>query len=243
VEYTLLRKLVWMACLWLIVAPSGWAKGKYTTGFIQVLPDAGCVLDQKAIRCDRVPSRLRAMHLSPGFSVLVAVDDAPYETVVTLLDSLRQNGIRDIVVMPPFQGTIPSKSIKHWIKFAVEGEINHPFQTAMISTERFKTWREKFILLPPSDFTIVDDLAKARIEKGDCVKNVSDLSLDLRQKEHRLLLFEHSDDGTRSCLLPRAATSCEFLSEVSSLRDVRWGNEDLDAVRSVAGEIGCNVQK
>lgn len=183
------------------------------------------------------------MHLSPGFSVLVAVDDAPYETVVTLLESLHQNGILDVIIMPPFQGTNPSKSVKHWIKFAVDGEINHPFQTAMISTERFKTWREKFILLPPSDFAIVDHLAKARIGNGDCVKSAADLPLDLAQKEHRLLLFEHSDDHTRSCLLPRAATSCEFLSEVRSLGDVRWGNEDLEAVRSVASEFGCNVQQ
>jgi hypothetical protein len=239
----LLSKLVWIACLWAIVAPIGWAKDKYTTGFVQVLPDGGCVLNQKAIQCDRVPPRLRAMHLSPGFSVLVAVDDAPYETVATLLESLRQNRIHDVFIMPPFQGTNPSKSVKHWIKFAVDGEINHPFQTAMISAERFKTWREKFILLPPSDFAIVDDLAKARIGNGDCVKSAADLPVDLAQKEHRLLLFEHSDDRTRSCLLPRAATSCEFLSEVSNLRDVRWGNEDLEAVRSVAGEIGCNVQQ
>ena len=80
----------------MIVAPIGWAKEKYTTGFIQVFPDGGCVLNQKAIQCDRVPPRLRATNLSPGFSVLVAVDGAPYETVVTLLESLRQSGIRDV---------------------------------------------------------------------------------------------------------------------------------------------------
>lgn len=89
----------------------------------------------------------------------------------------------------------------------------------------------------------MDDLAKARIGNGDCVKSAADLPLNLAQKEHRLLLFEHSDDGTRSCLLPRAASSCEFLSEVTNLGDVRWGDEDLEAVRSVAGEIGCNVQQ
>ena len=227
----------------MIVAPIGWAKEKYTTGFIQVFPDGGCVLNQKAIQCDRVPPRLRATNLSPGFSVLVAVDGAPYETVVTLLESLRQSGIRDVSVMPPFLGTNPSKAIKYWIKFTVDGEINHPFQTAMIATERFKTWREKFILQPPSDFAIVDDLAKARIGNGDCAKSAADLPLNLAQKEHRLLLFEHSDDGTRSCLLPRAASSCEFLSEVTNLGDVCWGDEDLEAVRSVAGEIGCNVQQ
>lgn len=233
-----------MVWLWLIVARIGWAsEEKYVTGFIQVLPDGGCVLNQKAIQCDRVAQRLQAMHLSPGFSVLVAVDDAPYETVETLLDSLRQHGIREVFVMPPFQGTKPSKSIKLWIKFAVDGEINHPFQTAMISTERFKTWREKFILLPPSEFAIVDDLAKSRIGKGDCVKSAADLPLDLAQKEHRLRLLEHSDGRTQSCLLPRASTSCEFLEAVRSLADVRWNKENLEVVRSVAGEIGCNVQQ
>ena len=71
----------------------------------------------------RASARLLAMHLSPGFSVLVAVDDAPYETVATLLESLRQNRIHDVFIMPPFQGTNPSKSVKRWIKFAVDGEI------------------------------------------------------------------------------------------------------------------------
>jgi hypothetical protein len=239
----LLRKVVLIWCLCVLVAPIGGATEKYVTGFVQVLPDGGCVLNQLAVRCDRAPMRLRAMHLSPGFSVMVAVDDAPYETVVTLLDSLHLNGISDVFVMPPFQGTNPSKTIQQWIKFAVHGEINHPFQTLMISTERFKTWREQFILLSASEFASVDDLAAARIGQRDCVNNAADLALDLAQKEHRLLLFDHSHGRTQSCLLPRADTSCEFLSAVINLEGVRWTNDDREAIRSVAGEIGCNLNR
>jgi hypothetical protein len=56
------------------------------------------------------------MHLSPGFSVLVAVDGAPYESVVALLDSLERNGVNDVSLMPPFLGTNPSRSVNHWIR-------------------------------------------------------------------------------------------------------------------------------
>jgi hypothetical protein len=225
------------------VAPVGWAKEKFVTGFIQIFPDGGCQLNQKAILCDRVPLRLRAMHLSPGISVLVAVDDAPYESVVALLDSLERNGIKDVGLMPPFHGTNPSRSVNHWIRLEVEGLVNHPFQMVMIATEKFKTWRETLIVLPPPEFAIVDGLATARIGKADCLKSPVALPMDLRKNEHRLLLFEHADELTQSCLLPRAATSCDFLSAVMSLPNVRWGTEDLEAIRSVAGEIGCNVKK
>jgi hypothetical protein len=239
----LVARLLWILSLWLAVAPIGWAKENFVTGFVQIFPDGGCELNKKAIRCDRVPSRLRAMHLSPEFSVDVAVDDAPYESVVAMLDSLKSNGLIDVFLMPPFLGTNPSRSVDHWIRLVVEGLVNHPFQMVMISTDRFKTWREALVVLPPSDFAIVDSLATARIAQTDCLKIPITLPMDLRENEHRLLLFEHANKLTRSCLLPRAATSCDFLSAVVSLANVRWDTGDLEAIRSVAGEIGCNVKK
>ena len=239
----MIARLLSITSLLLVFAPMGWSKDKFVTGFIEILADGGCELNKKPMRCDRVPKRLRAMRLSPGFSVMVAVDDAPYESVEALLDSLHKNGIKDVFLMPPFLGTNPSKSTKHWIKFAVDGEINHPFQMPMISTERFKTWRENLIVLPPPEFAIVDGLATERIGQADCVKSAAQLPLDLARKEYRLFIFEHSDDLTHSCLLPRAATSCEFLSATMSLANVGWGKGDLDAIRAVAGEIGCSVKQ
>jgi hypothetical protein len=239
----LLTKLVWIACLWIAAAPIGWAKEKFVTGFIQLFPDGSCELNQKAILCDRIPLRLLAMHLSPGFSATVAVDDAPYESVVALLDTLKRNGINNVFIIPPLLGTNPSKSVNHWIRLVVEGLVNHPFQMVMISTERFGTWRETLIVLPPSEFAIVDGLATTRIGQADCLKSLSELPLDLRENEHRLFLFEHADNLTQSCVLPRAATSCEFLSAVMNLAGVRWGAGDIEAVRSVADEIGCNAKK
>jgi hypothetical protein len=222
-------------------APVGWPKEKFVTGFVQIFPAGGCELNKKAIRCDRVPLRLRAMHLSPGFSVLVAVDDAPYESVATMLDSLKRNGFNDVVLMPPFLGTNPSRSVNHWIRFVVEGVVNHPFPMVLIATERFRIWREHLVVLPASEFAIVDRLATARIG-GDCATSVEAIPKHLLESKHRLLLFEHADDDTRSCLLPRAATSCEFLLGGIGLTNVAWGTGDLEAIRSVAGEIGCNVR-
>ena len=232
----------WLGCLCVAFAPIGYAKEKFVTGFIQVLFDGTCQINQESIACDRVPKRLRAMYLSPGFSVLVAVDDAPYESVAALLDSLERSGIKDVHLMPAFLGTTPSKSVNHWIRLVVDGVVNHPFPMVMISTERFKTWRETLIVLPRSDYEIVDGLATERIGRADCLTSPTDLPMDLRGNEHRLLLFEHTDGSTRSCLLPRAATSCEFLTGVIGLTNVAWGTGDLEAIRSVAADIGCNVR-
>jgi hypothetical protein len=212
-------------------------------GSVRIMPNGGCELNQKTIRCDRVAQRLRLMHLSPGIRVDVFVDDAPYEPVAALLDSLERNEINDVFIFPPFMGTTPSKYVKHWMRFMVDGVVNHPFRMVMISTERFKTWRENLIVLPASEFAIVERLATARIGQADCITTPTALSMDLLKNEHRLWLFDHADEFTQSCLLPRAATSCDFLSAVMSLQNVRWGTEDLEAVRSVAGEIGCNIKE
>ena len=196
----MLTKLLWIACLWAAVAPIGWAKEKFVTGFIQVFPDGSCELNQKSILCDHVPLQLHAMHLSPGFSVSVAVDGAPYESVVALLNSLERNGINDVFVMPPFFGTNPSGSVNHWIRLVVEGVVNHPFQMVMISTERFNTWRETLIVLRQPEFAVVDGLATARIGQTDCLKSLVELPVDLRNNEHRLLLFEHADERVPRCV-------------------------------------------
>jgi hypothetical protein len=228
-----------MVCLLLALVPVGGAKEKYVTGWVEILPSGGCKVNQKAIRCDRVAQRLRLMHFSPGFSVLVNVDDAPYETVVALLDSLDKTGIEHVFVMPPFYGTNPSKSVKHWIRLVVDGDVNHPLAMVMITTERFKTWRENLIVLPTSGFSIVDRLATERIGQGACVTSAKDIPKEFLDAEHRLFLFEHSDDRTLSCLFPRARTSCEFLSKLTGLPNVGMVNEDSLAIVSVADEIGC----
>jgi hypothetical protein len=181
------------------------------------------------------------MRLSPGFTVALIVDDAPYESVVAVLDELKRIEIDQVHMFPPFLGTNLSNSVKHWIRFIVDGEINHPFPMVLIATESLRTWREHFIVLPVSEFGIVDRLATARIEQGDYATSVTAIPKDLLESEHRLLLFEHSEDGTRSCLLPRAATSCEFLSRVIGATNVVWATGDLQAIRSVAGEIGCDI--
>src|SRR5580658_132357 len=80
-------------------------------------------------------------------------------------------------------------------------------------------------------FKIDTDLpATTRIGRGDCATSVEAIPQNPVESEHRLLLFEHAEDGTKSCLLPRAATSCEFLSGVVGLANVAWGTGDLEAI-------------
>ena len=239
----LLTRLVCVACLWVAVAPMGWAKEKYVTGIIQVSPDGDCELNQKPIQCNRVPRRLRAMHLSPGFSIDIYVDGAPYESVMALLDSLQKGGFHDVSTMAPFLGTNPSESLKHWIKLLPEGIPNHTLSwKVIISTESFRHWGETLIVLPEADFAVVDSLATARIAQGNCTAKFQDIPMDLRRNENRLWLFEHGDGSTESCLFPRTDTSCDFLSAVLRLSNVHWGTGDLEAIRNVVAAVGCNAR-
>jgi hypothetical protein len=189
-----------------------------------------------------VARRLQSQHLSRETPIVVFADDAPYETVVTTLDSLKKVGFDKVQVFPPFLGTNPSKSLKHWIKLVPEGLQNHIFWKVMITTESFRNWGETLVVLSESDFAIVDRLAMSRIAQGNCAATVQDIPMGLRGSEHRLWLFDHGDELTQSCLFPRAATSCDFLSTVMRLPDVHWGTGDLEAISKVAGEIGCDAR-
>ena len=212
------------------------------TGTVQILPSGSCEVDKQAIRCDRVARRLQSQHLSRETPIVVFADDAPYETVVTTLDSLKKVGFDKVQVFPPFLGTNPSKSLKHWIKLVPEGLQNHIFWKVMITTESFRNWGETLVVLSESDFAIVDRLAMSRIAQGNCAATVQDIPMGLRGSEHRLWLFDHGDELTQSCLFPRAATSCDFLSTVMRLPDVHWRTGDLEAISKVAGEIGCDAR-
>ena len=124
----------------------------------------------------------------------------------------------------------------------VDGVVNHPFPMVMISTKRFKTWRETLVVLPASEFEAVDGLATERIGQADCLRSPAAVPMELVGNEHGLFLFDHKDERTRSCLIPRASSSCEFLLGSMSLPDILWGTGELEAIRSIAGEIGCAKQ-
>jgi hypothetical protein len=222
-------------------APAGWPEEKFVAGFIEINSDGGCRLNGETIQCDRVPLRLRAMHLMPNLPVLFLVDDAPYESVVMMLDLLKSIGFNDVLPSAPFLGTNPSKSVNHWIKFLVDGVRNQPPPIAPIATERFRTWGDYLIVLPASEFAIVDRLATVRTERGDCLSSIREVPKNLYESERRLILIEHADDVTRLCLIPRAAASCEFLTGVITLTNVAWGTGDLEMIRTVARGIGCNI--
>jgi hypothetical protein len=212
------------------------------TGTVQILPGGNCEVDKRAVQCDRVARRLQSQHLSRETGIIIFANDAPYETVVATLDSLKKVGFADVRVFPPFMGTNPSKSLKHWIKLVPQGLQNHIFWKVMITTESFRNWGETLIVLSESDFAIVDRLALSRIAQGNCAAKIQDIPKDLRGSENRLWLFDHGDELTQSCLFPRAATSCDFLSTVMRLPDVHWGTGDLEAISKVVSEIGCNAR-
>ena len=215
---------------------------KPATGIVQILPNGRCEIDNQVMQCDRVARRLQSQHVPREAGITIFADDAPYETVVAMLDSLKTLGMDNASVFPPLLGTNPSKSLKHWIKLVPEGLQNHIFWKVIISTERFRNWGETLVVLPASDFLIVDRVATFRIAQGDCAQRVQDIPMDLRESEHRLWLFEHDDESTQSCILPRVVTSCDFLLTIMRLPNVHWGTGDLDAIGKVSAEIGCNAR-
>lgn len=229
-----------IACFSASLASLGWANEKPVTSWLEISPSGACVLNQEAIRCDHVARRLRAMDVSPESRVVVIVDGAPYEAVAGTLDSLKENEIK-FHIFPPALGTNPPKWAKRWIRLTVYGAINHPFAMAMISTENFRTWREKLVVLGPAEFTDVDRLTKERIAVGDCANPDKPPPNVFSEEEQLLLLFDHDGDSTQACLLPREQLSCEFLSGLVNQGTVNWVRADPQPIRAVAGEIGCEI--
>jgi hypothetical protein len=208
--------------------------------FVRILGNDQCNIDDKwpfPFPCEHLVNHLRSMHVLSGPNVMLVVDEAPYETVASTLDSLSANGYTDVFVAPPAAGTNPSSLVTHWIRFLIIGDINHPFPIITISTDRFRTWNrgEFLIVLPQDEYDVVRSFTDERFDRSDCLTDEGQMN----RSEHTVRLVEHEGNVTRACLLPRAAVSCDFLAAITDLSPVKWTAADLKYVRNFAGEIGC----
>lgn len=196
-----------------------------------------CVIDSKTtVRCDQLADRFRSHHVRSEAWIVLFIDNAKYETVAATRDSLVNNGFTHVTVTPPINGTNPPGATKRWIRLSVWGLPNHSFAMLLISTERFKTWREQLLALSPLRYEMVDRFTLARMAQPDC-KSIRD-SLPTPLAEYGILISEHNEDLSRSCVIPTAA-SCEYLSALMNQSDMHWTKAEIQPMSAVRKELPC----
>jgi len=203
--------------------------------------DDNCRVDNNktAVRCDQLAHRFRAVHVRSDAWISLFIDNAKYETVVKTLDLLRKAGFTDVNVFPPLNGTNLSSTVKRWIRLRVEGLQNHIFAMLLISTERFETWREELLVVSDSRYEVIDRFTQARMAQPDC-KSFEDFRAGPRG-DNTISISTHNEGQTQACVLP-TAESCDFLSELLNLSDVNWTEAEIQPVKHVRGELGCEAK-
>jgi hypothetical protein len=242
-------RLLCIAFLSLAFATGGWTEQKPVTGFIRVLQDGSCVLNGKPIECDRAGERLRQMHLTPGYAVLVNLDDDSHQNAFHgLLNSLNKNEIERVFILPSIFSNLRGKSADNWIFLEVFGDTNHPLASAIITIGPLKSAELARLPFPPivlteSEYARVHRLITGRVWQSDCVGDGRFIpNSRTAYPEHRLSLTDHSGGLTTACILPQPKTSCQFLAVIIGIRNVVWGASNLRTIRAVADEIeGCDL--
>jgi hypothetical protein len=222
----------------LIAAQGSLANDHVNTHSIELTSSDNCIIDDKTtVRCDQLADRLRSVHARSDAWINLLIDNAKYETVVATLDSLGKKGFTDVDVMPPINGTNPSSTVKQWIRLRVEGQSNHPFAMVLISTERFKTWREELLVISTSRYDVIDRFARSRMVQPDC-KGFGEFRIEPPYDNNTISISEHTGDINRGCVLPRAE-SCAFLSGLMGLPDMNWSEAEIQPLKHVRAELAC----
>ncbi len=200
--------------------------------------DDNCRVDnhKTPVPCDLLADRFRATHVSGDAWISFHIDNAKYETVVKTLDSLAKNGFTNVDVFPPLHGTNLSSTVKRWLRVSVWGLENHPFPMLLMSTERFKTWREQLLVLSPLRYELVDRFTLTQMAQPDC-KSIRD-SLPLPLSEYGILISEHNEEFSRSCVIP-TTESCEYLSALMNQSDLHWTEAEIQPISAVREELPC----
>ena len=223
----------------LIVAQGSLANDAVNANSVEFLPNDHCAIDGKTtVRCDHLADRLRSVHVRGDAWISLLIDNAKYETVIATLDSLSKSGFTNVDVMPPIGGTNPSSTIKRWIRLRVEGPSNHPFAMLLISTKRFKTWREELLVLSSVRYEVIERFMQSRMRQPDC-KSFDEFRVEAPY-DNMISISERNEDRTRSCVMPNAE-SCDFLSELMYLPDMNWTEVEIQPVKHVRRELRCKI--
>jgi hypothetical protein len=183
------------------------------------------------------------MHVKKGHDITVAIDAASHEAVAATLASLSASGYQNVFVFPPVMGRIPNTSVEHWVQFLVYGNVNHPFPWVTLSTDPFPNVGagEFQVVLPRARYDLLDHFTKERMARGDCVADVKQVEGRIDRNEHMLEMIDRDGGIIRPCLLPSAAASCDFLSDVIRLSQVHWTESDIEHIESFAEEMDCHL--
>jgi hypothetical protein len=135
-------------------------------------------------------------------------------------------------------GTMPSHSVKQWIRFIVLGNRNSPFPIIWISPQHFRTsgLPEFLIVLPRTKYSIVESYMQSRIGRSDCLRKEP-------QRPHwfTVEILAHSSDGNKICIIPQAP-ACRFLRHLLQLNRVDWTAAEAMPIEYLMDSIKCRMK-
>ena len=229
-----LRTLL-VPALWLF-AGSALGGPRATVHAIQILGNDDCILDQTTtVPCSNVGNALRRAHASRTSFFFLDVHGAKHDAVILTRDTLRNSGFHRITLIPPIEGTVPSDSVRHWMRIAVWcSQINHPLPMTLISTERFETWREHLIVLSRTYYEIVAGRIADAMDKPEC----SSLPHEWEKNPYDCVLSveNHADEDSRSCTIEKK-DSVELVSSLIDIPHINWSYLDTLALQQTLAEF------
>lgn len=137
--------------------------------------------------------------------------------------------------VPSPSGTVPSGSVRYWIKYRYLGPQTQPFPIVWISPQHFKIYDffESLLVLPRQKYSVVSRFTATRIAQDDCLNPVPSPT-----PSGTMEISLHADGRTQACVLPHKI-ACRYFSDVLQLPGADWKPSEREPIETVMRNLEC----
>lgn len=139
--------------------------------------------------------------------------------------------------VPSVSGTLPSTSVRHWIKILVFGPQNRPIPIVWMSPQKFRVNElfEFLIVMPRRNYDAVASFSQKNRAQVICLSSKHTPSLS-----YAVQVSEHSPVFTSVCLLSQMS-ACRYFSDILRLPNVSWSSEERKPIDILRRSIKCEI--
>jgi hypothetical protein len=120
------------------------------------------------------------------------------------------------------------------ISYEILGPRNHSLPIAYVSTQRFATWQDEFlVVLPLRRYSVISEYTQARLDQTDCPGK------ELIGVEYAVRITKHDKPRTEHCILQKAM-ACDYLAGVLELSGIEWRATERKRIADFTAELRCN---
>lgn len=122
----------------------------------------------------------------------------------------------------------------HIISYNIYGNVNAPWPSVEITTQRIVAPPAFLVVLPFARYTRVSALTRKLLAVTDCLRTA-----DFDSERYYLGIDERDHDQTVKCAVA-VTVGCRYLSEVVELPGISWTPTEIQPVTSFMDTIGCS---